>query len=100
MALIKKPATIEIAGHTITLDKEDHDRVAAHTWKPYPMDQNRVAFFTELAETARGKQFQLLGGFILCVSPSVFVQMADSSKPLDYRKSNLRVYNPSNGAKR
>lgn len=96
MAFIKQN-THQIGQFTVTLDKEDLQRVAEREWKPIEIDQRRITFVTDLGTQGR-PAFQLLSGFILGVQPDVYVTLKDVSERelFDYRKKNLEQYRQPN----
>lgn len=92
--VFKRKATIDLPGpnctnHTITIDAEDAERIQQESWKPYPVDQNRV---TWLRNRGNGDcpAYELLEHFIMAARDNQFVEMVDRSAP-DYRKSNLKA---------
>ncbi|MGB6690865.1 MAG: hypothetical protein WBE76_23780 [Terracidiphilus sp.] len=88
----KKSATLSLAGHPVTVDREDADRIAVHEWKVTRGDRNQILFYREAGRPGQ-HFFQLLGAFVLDVAPGVYVELikSDGQSMLDYRKSNLRV---------
>lgn len=89
-----KAATVTIAGkYEITVDKQDAERVAALTWRPFETAGTyKVTFIAEVGRSRRGPEFQLLASFIMGQLPSKYVYQIDPSKTFDYRRANLRVY--------
>lgn len=86
----KRKATIELSGHTVTVDAEDVERIeSAGPWKPFPFDQNRVTWLRNRGTESK-PAFELLAHFIMAASDNQYVELVDRSV-LDYRKSNLRI---------
>ena len=93
MAFNRKVQYEILPRHVITLDAEDLIRVQSRQWKSLPGEQvNTARFFTNIGTEAR-QVYQLLGGFILGVKATQFVDLVDKSPAgmLDYRKKNLKV---------
>lgn len=92
MSSKQKSATITIAGHTVVVDADDAERIAEKQWRILFADQGRELFVTTVGAEGFRPVDQLLGGFILQVKPSVFVEQVKRGS--DYCKANLRVHQP------
>lgn len=88
---MNKRKSVQIAdGHTVTVDAEDAERVSQQTWRILFSDAGRELFVTTVGSGQSKPVEQLLGGYILGVKPSQYVEQAQRGN--DYRKSNLKVY--------
>lgn len=83
MALLKKSATIKLAGYKVTVDAEDAERVQAVKWIPFPVNGNGMTFYSEQAG-------QLLAGYVLGLPAEVFAVQINPG--LDFRRRNLTAY--------
>jgi hypothetical protein len=90
----KKPAQVTIAGkYVIEVDSSDVERVASKDWRPFEITgTRRVTFIAAVEQSQRGPVMQTLASFLLDKSPSQYCEQIDASKPMDYTRKNLRIY--------
>lgn len=88
----RKSATIELAGHSITLDAVDVERVKSRTWKTILGDQQLTKFFHNTA-TSGQPVYEFLEHFILDAPHSRFVGLIkrDLVNQFNFRRSNLSM---------
>jgi hypothetical protein len=88
----KRAATLEIAGHTITLDAEDAQRVTARTWKTTHGDQYVTKFYHDIG-IPRQPVYELLEHFIVEAPHNRFVELIkrDVANQFNFRRSNIRA---------
>jgi hypothetical protein len=93
MGLLRKSVQLEIAGHKITVESGDAERVKARTWRTIKGDSDVTKFYHNVSNNPAQPVYEFLEHFILEAPNSRFVGLIkrDLVNQFNFRRSNLQM---------